>query len=153
MSQRTSNIRQSGLKYGNSDIVMKIKLIIMFFFIVVNLIACSSDNECFVADSVVQVKAIRVDEVDYFIYLRTSGFHEKEAFYELYKSEPIFNSWGKSNSSAISDIHIDSTEGVVSRLVIDNQKLIIVYSKNSSQEVNFKDVQIEVKSLTNKDRL
>jgi hypothetical protein len=33
-------------------------------------------------------------------------------------------------------------------LVIDNQTLTVHYSKDSSQEVDLKDVQIEVKALT-----
>lgn len=136
------------MKHGNRDLVMKINLIIIFFFIAILFIACSPDTDCLIADSVVQVREIRTNEVDYFIYLRISGFHEKEVFYELYNSEPIFNICGKPNIPAIADIHIDSTEGIVSKLVIDNQTLTVHYSKDSSQEVDLKDVQIEVKALT-----
>lgn len=136
------------MKHGNNGILMKIKFIVLFLYMISNLTACSSDTDCFVADSVSLVKAIKVGDLDYFIYLRISGLHEKEAFYELYTNKPIFDACGKSATLAKSDVHIDSASGVVSKLIVDNQQLVIVYAKGKAQEIDYKDVQIEVNALT-----
>lgn len=124
---------------------MKIKLIATLLFIASSLAACSSGADCFIADSVTKIRSFNANEVDYFIYLRISGLHEKEAFYELYTKEPAFDACGKATTLAISDVHIDSAIGIVSKLVIDNKKLIIVYKKGDTQEANYKEVQIELK--------
>lgn len=123
---------------------MRIKLIFLLFASALSLIACSSATDCLVADSVSLVKKIRLGEVDRYIYLRTSGLHEKESFYELYEKQPAFDTCGKPVLPSKADVHIDSTRGAISKLVIDKQRLSIVYIKGKSQEVNYKDVQIEV---------
>ncbi len=117
----------------------------ILLFIAFNLAACFPDIDCFVADSVAQVKSFNANGMDYFVYLRISGLHEKEAFYELYTKKPVFDACGKTATLAISDVHIDSVAGVVSKLVIDNKKLIIIYTKGDAQETNYKEVQIELK--------
>ena len=129
---------------------MKMKGIIFLVFIVTNLVACSSEIDCFTADSVELVKTIETEDSNYFIYLRISGFHEKAAFYELYKSKPTFDACGKSNILAISEDAVDPSEGVVSRLVIDgNLALRAVHIEGNVQEIDLIDVPIEVESLTN----
>ena len=133
------------MKDAHSEFAMKIKQMIFLVFIVTNLVACSPETECFIADSIKLVRTIKIEGSNYFIYLRISGFHDKVAFYELYADKPTFDECGKSNTLAISEEPIDSSAGVVSKLVVDEQRLSIVYSKDSSQEVDLKDVPIEVK--------
>lgn len=82
--------------------------------------------------------------MDQYIYLRTSGLHEKESFYELYEKQPAFDACGKSVLPSKADVHIDLTRGAISKLVIDKQHLSIVYNKSKAQEVDYKDVPIEV---------
>ena len=112
---------------------------------VTNLVSCSRETDCFIVDSVKFVKAIKIDNSDYFIYLRISGFHEKEAFYELYESKPTFVDCRQADILSISDAHVNLLQGGVSKLVVDDRKLSVVYTKDSVQEVDLKDVPIEVK--------
>ena len=137
------------MKPGQGKLIMKMKRMIFFLFIVTNLVACSSEIDCFTADSVKLVKKIKIKDSDYFIYLRISGFHEKAAFYELYKGKPAFDVCGRSNILSISDDAVDPSEGVVSRLVIDGKlSLRAVHITGNVQEIDLKDVPVEVKSLT-----
>ncbi len=124
---------------------MNIKLLVLFFSLMLSVIACSSENECFVADAVTQVKKINIKGGEYFIYLRIAGFNKKESFYELYGSEPKFDLCGKSDTLAISDTHIDSTEGIVEQLVVDDLKLTVVYTKNGTQDTDYKNIPIKIK--------
>lgn len=112
------------------------------------LAACSTETECLIADSIHPVKMINVDGSEYSIYLKVSGFHDKVSFYELYKGKPIFDACGKPSSLAISEEPIDSSLGTVSKLVVDTRGLRIVYTENGSQEVDLKNVPVEIKSLS-----
>lgn len=123
---------------------MKIK-IIFIYLISFLLLSCSIDNDCFVADSIEKVKKISIDDKDHFLYLRISGFNEKEHFYELYNLVPKFNYCGKSTTTLISDIHIDTTEGYMDKLIIKNYKLEVIYSKGDFKIVDFNNVNVEVK--------
>lgn len=123
------------------------KRMIFLVLVVTNLVACSTETDCFIADSVKLVKAIKIDSSDYFIYLRVSGFHEKETFYELYESKPTFGECKQSNILSVSDVHVDFSQGNVSKLVVDDRKLGVVYANDSVQYIDLKDVPIEVKSL------
>ena len=121
---------------------MKIIIVSIFLSILSNVIACSSDTGCFIADSVSQVRIVKVNNEDYFIYQRISGLQEKEVFYELYIKEPTFDACGKSTILAKSDVHVDSTKGIALKLVVDKMKLSIVYTKDNYQGA---DLIIEVK--------
>lgn len=146
---------------------MKIKRIIFLVFIVTNLVACSSEIDCFTADSVDLVKTIETEGSDYSIYLRISGFHEKAASYELYKGKPTFGECRRPDILVISEEGVDRSEepvdssddlvdrldGVVSRIVSklmidDDLKLSIIYIKGNVQEIDLKDIPVEIKSLT-----
>lgn len=79
------------------------------------------------------VKKLKMGEVDQYIYLRISELHEKEGFYELYDKQPVFDACGKSALSSKTGVHIDSTRGEISKLVIDKERLSIVYHNGKSQ--------------------
>ena len=87
-------------------------------------------------------------EVDQYIYLRVSGLHEKESFYELYDKQPVFDACGKSTLPSKADVHIDSKSGAISKLVVNKEHLSIVYHKGQTQKVDYKDVPIEVSAPT-----
>jgi len=141
------------MKRGQGKLIMKMKRLIFLVFIVTNLVACSSEIDCFTADSVKLVKMIETEDSDYFIYLRISGFHEKAAFYELYKDKPTFDVCGRSNILVISEDAVDPSAGVVSKLVIDgNLALRAVHTEGNNQKIDLIDVPIEAESLTNKDK-
>jgi len=137
------------MKRGQGKFIMKMKRMIFFIFIVTTLVSCSPEIDCFTADSVKLVKTMEIKGSDYFIYLRVSGFHDKAAFYELYKDKPTFDVCGKANILAISEDAIDPSAGVVSRLVIDsNLALRAIHIEGNVQEVDLIDVPVEVETLT-----
>jgi len=148
------------MKRGHGKLIMKMKRMSFLVFIITNLLACSPEIDCFIADSVKLVKAIKIEGSDYFIYLRISGSHDKVAFYELYENKPTFDVCGRSNILTIVEEPIDPVAGpvdpfagvvsrVVSRLVVDDDlKLRVVYTEGNIQKIDLKDVPIEVKSLT-----
>lgn len=109
------------------------------------IVACGTKNDCFTSDNVKQLKMINHNNRSYSIYLRISGFQEKESFYELYEGVPSFDDCGKPSIQAKSTVHIDSIQGSVSRLILDGEKLYIVFKKDSSDNANFEDVKIEIK--------
>lgn len=124
---------------------MKMRAIIIYLLIAVGTLACTDNNDCFVAETVTPVKTIRIGGVDHFLYLRSSGFNEKEHFYELYKRSPKFDECGKTDISPISEVHLDTSEGVIVKLVIDKHKLKIIYSEEDNQGTDLSSIPIEVK--------
>lgn len=123
---------------------MKITAIV--YFIIISLISgCSDNHGCFVAETVTPVEKITISGMDHFLYLRSSGFNEKENFYELYKNKPEFDDCGKASLTPLSEVHIDSSKGMIVRVVIDEHKLTIVYSKGKTQNNNPVNVPVEVK--------
>jgi len=129
------------------EIVINMKIKFLFFYVLISslFIGCAEEVDCFVADSVAKVRAVSVNNKTYYVYLRTSGFSEKEHFYELYKNEPKFDDCGKSNSRPISEAHIDTTRGNMSKLIIKDSQIKVIYSKDTPQIVNYKNVQIDAK--------
>lgn len=133
------------MKDGHIKLIIKIKRIIFLIFIVNILIACSQDPDCFIADSIKLVTSIKIGSRDYLIYLRISGFHEKEIFYELYENKPTFDECKQSDVLSISDVHVDLSRGVVSRLIVDDKVLHLVYSNDKAQKFDLEGIPIEVK--------
>lgn len=68
-------------------------------------------------------------EVNQYIYLRISGLHEKESFYELYDKQPVFDACGKSTLPSKADVHIDSKVVRFPKLVVNKERLSIVYQQ------------------------
>ena len=82
--------------------------------------------------------------MDQYIYLRITGLHEKQSFYVLYDKRPAFDACGEATLPSKAEVHIDSTRGEISKLVIDKERLSIVYHKGKTQKAGYKDVPIEV---------
>ncbi len=122
---------------------MRINLYIVFLAISFTLGACTSSNDCFVSDVVDEVKSVTVDSKEYYLFLRTSGFNEKEHFYELYDHKPKFDDCGLSKSTSVSDVHVDSTVGNVGKVVISDKSLNLVYSKDVSALLDLRKVTVE----------
>ena len=122
---------------------MKIKMLLSLFF-VVNITACSAETDCFIADSLTPLKTVKIKGTVYFIYLRISGFQDKVASYELYKDKPVFDVCGQSSIEAIYGDSVDPALGIVTKLVVMNDKLIIIYSKESSRIIELKNVPVEI---------
>ena len=112
------------------------KNIVLFILVSLNLFSCS-EEDCFVADFIKLVDSVKIKDSDYYIYLKVSGFHDKVAFYQLYKGKPEFNSCGEPSHWAISNDDIDTSRGIVSKVVIDNElKLLTIYEDGDNQQVS-----------------
>jgi hypothetical protein len=97
-----------------------------------SVIACSDKPDCLVADSLKEMTAPSLNEKGLHIFLRTSGFNEKEHFYEMYKGMPAFDSCGRTGSSLISLVHIDRSIGYAQKLIVKDNRMEIVYSDDES---------------------
>jgi len=119
-------------------------------FAFIFLISCSKNNDCFIADSIEKIKELYVANTVFYLHLRTSGFNEKEYFYELYDKNPKFNNCGKTSTKLISDIHIDTSKGKPIKLIIKDKKLVLLFSNTNtsttSNIMNFKKIPIEIKN-------
>ncbi len=117
---------------------------VLFVFALLILVSCSKRDDCFIADSVEKIKEIHINDTIYFVYLRISGFNEKEYFYELYDIAPKFNDCVKTEAKAISNLHVDTSEGKPITLMIKNEKLSLLFSKkNEATAVDLKEIFIE----------
>lgn len=121
---------------------MKLNLI---FILVGLIVACSTDNSCAVADTVSLIKEINIKNNRYYIYSRVSGFQEKEIFYEMFSKKPIFDKCRQTKTLSVSDVHIDSSSGAVIKLIVQDETLNIVYSKDAVEKNEYNNVEIEVK--------
>lgn len=124
---------------------MKEKILLTIALLFISLLSCTANNDCNTADSVKQIKSYDVNSHAYFIYVRTSGFHEKEVFFELYDNVPVFDDCGKPDIPIVSAVHVDSTQGTVSKLVINANNLKIVYKKGQIEDIGFDNIPIEIK--------
>jgi hypothetical protein len=120
-------------------------IVIGCFLVLAALASCSQASDCLVADSVKELKVIRIGKADYYLYRKTSGFNDKASFYQLYDSEPSFDRCGKAASQPISDAYIDLTEGYPTKVVVENGKLKLMYSRDGAKPPTFDDVEIVVK--------
>ena len=124
---------------------MRTNLIAVLVMISVVLGACSSPGKCFTSDVVDELQRVNIENKEYHLYLRTTGFNEKEHFYELYGEKPIFDDCGLTESLLISEIHVDSSVGTVSKLVVSDNKLKLEYSKDGLASLDLREVGIEIK--------
>jgi hypothetical protein len=121
-------------------ILVNIKWVILLCLISVGLLSRSSENDCFIADQVELIRVIQIDERDYYVYLKISGWHDKSTFYELYDREPTFNQCGVTGTLPISvmDLNpdLDPEKEKVSGLIINSSRkeMTVVYSKDYSQD-------------------
>jgi len=134
-----------GKTFGSDQLIMRLKKLFIILFATNILIACSEGGDCFVADSVEKIEELHTIDTTYFLYLRTSGFNEKESFYELYNKEPTFDDCGKTDAKPISDLHVDTSVGTPVKLMIKNNTLSLLFSNNANDSVDLKKILIEVK--------
>ena len=78
------------------------------------------------------------------VYLRTTGFGEKESFYELYDQIPEFDTCGVANISPISQTHIDSTLGKPIQLEINNNSMKLFYATGPVSVEVLKNIAITI---------
>lgn len=107
------------------------------------IVACSSDDKCFVADSLEKITTLDIDNQKYQLYLRISGLQEKEAFYEIYGNNPIFDNCGRTDTPVVADTHIDISQGQTTQLIINDTIINITFAKDKSGKVNLTDIKVQ----------
>lgn len=117
--------------------------IIMWSIIIIP--GCSSNTDCFTSDNIDQIKVFYENGKKHTLFLRVSGLQEKEAFFELYSGAPAFDNCGQPSTKPLSMVHVDSTQGAVSKVVVEEEKLVLVYNAFGSSQTNPKDVFVEIK--------
>ncbi len=66
------------------------------------------------------------------LFLRQSGFQEKEFFYELYPETVEFNVCNVGNVEPLDKVHVDTSQGAVDYVAIEAGRLTITYKPSSS---------------------
>ena len=122
-----------------------IKWIVALSMFTVVLLSCMSDDDCFTGDSIDQINTPTIKQQDHFLFLRTSGFQEKESFFELYEKKPTFDECARPDNPPISTAHVDSTGGQIKKLTIQGKELKLIYQPSGEkQKVDPKTIPIEI---------
>ena len=122
---------------------MKLKSLFFLLVLQLSLIACSDETDCGIADAISKVQSVTIKNKSYFLILRTSGFQDKVSFYELYENSPIFDVCGRANFNPVASVEIEASENP-SKLIIENQGLKIIYSKNKATNTDLSNIFVEV---------
>jgi hypothetical protein len=75
--------------------------------------ACSNsetDSECLTSDSVAVIDTLSTGNQILFLVHRISGWHEKIESFEVYDSQPVFNSCGETSSRPLFGASIDNQD-------------------------------------------
>ncbi len=130
---------------------LKISIIVIFLL---SLLSC--DKNCsfdIASDQIRFADSIEVDAKTYYLYTRTSGWHEKVVFFELYDKEPTFDKCTyRPNVNGLYGIHYDyfpddpdSEEKYIKKMILQPdqpEKLKIIYTKDKNKGVaNIYDVK------------
>lgn len=94
--------------------------------------ACSKNPDCMIADSVEEIKNESLNKKGLHLYLRSSGFSEKEHFYELFGAAPSFNECAIATIDTLSQAHVDTSLGTPDKLIVKNNHIVIEYSNDES---------------------
>lgn len=95
-----------------------------------------------IADNVKQLSSPGLERKGLHIFLRTSGFNEKEYFYELFEGIPKFDECGQTQRNFISKTHVDTSIGMPEKLIIRGNKISIEYSSEKENIVPLHEVTI-----------
>lgn len=123
---------------------MRMLIVTIFFLSTITFAACLNEKRCIASDSVKHLKTFEIKDENYNLYLRISGFQEKESFYEIYEGTPVFDDCAQPDIPPRAMAHIDSTKGPVSKLVISGEKLFIAYGSEDLRNINYETIPIEV---------
>jgi hypothetical protein len=123
---------------------MRTGIYLAAFLMLAFVTGCSNKPDCFVADTIKEITALPLNENGLHVYLRSSGFNEKEHFYEMYKGIPVFDECGQPGRQSISQVHVDTSIGYPQKLIVKNNRLEIVYSSDdSSRQVDAIPIEVE----------
>ena len=122
------------------------RMILIFTVVVSILSACSGDIDCsgFPQGSIKKIKSISYLGEPSYLYLRASGFQDKQFFYELYDHEPTFNTCNMTSSEPILEDHVFEQDNYVSHIEIGENKMSIIYTDSKPASYDFESIHIKV---------
>lgn len=108
--------------------------------------ACSSDTDCsgFPQGSIQRIQTIVYLGEPAYLYLRVSGFQDKQFFYELYDHKPVFDHCNITVSKPILEDHIFEQDNYVSHIEINKNKMAIIYTNAKPANYDFESIDIKV---------
>jgi hypothetical protein len=107
--------------------------------------AHAQEDRCWIADSVVPVKTMRIHHKVYTLVLRTSGMHEKVNLFELYPDRPIFDQCGKTSAGPIvSRVLEDDPQRKPIKVIIRKLDIFIVYSNRDRLPADIHKIPVEI---------
>ena len=110
------------------ELANKSTIIAWLFLILIGLqTACSKD--CLVADTNEEIQDAKLNKNHLYLYIKTTGFNEKERFIQLFSAKPEFDACGTPSVEPVTERHIDASAGNVEKLIIQNAQIKVVYSK------------------------
>lgn len=114
----------------------------LFSAVVFGLIACNAP-ECTVSPQLHLADTLQYKGTTYFLYTRTTGFQEKQVFFELYDKQPIFDQCGVAQVKEIFATDYDHRRFVKEVIVRPDEtnyddRLQLIYTDDASQ--GYRDV-------------
>lgn len=109
------------------------------------LFACGKASECLVADSVLELKPVITRNFSYYLFVKTTGLSDKSVFYQMYGERPTFDKCGKPLRTPVSEIYVDSMEGVPAKLIISGKRLDLEYSRGDATVKDLADIVVEIR--------
>lgn len=129
------------------DRVMEIKIpfLSLVFITLLNFSGCTpSEDGCLTRDKLTEIRILKINNTDYYLYLKISGWHDKVVFYELYDKKPVLDACNKANILPIADIVVSPENGTASKLIIKDKQLFLNYTKEKTKEL-LENIFIELK--------
>lgn len=111
---------------------MMLKNLCALILLIIAISACSKQPDCMIADSLQEIENKSLNDKRLHLYLRTSGFSEKEHFYELFKGAPSFDECGATTADTLSQAHVDTSLGSPKKLIIKSNQIQIEYSSDEA---------------------
>lgn len=97
---------------------------------------------CDVADEVMVLDTAVIGGQEYHLVSRTTGFQEKETFFELYTSPPNFDGCGQSSVAPTSKELMDLSEGQLKGIQVEGKALHLVYTKTPSEAIEASEARL-----------
>lgn len=111
---------------------------------VINISGCTpSEDNCLTIDQVTQLKKIKIDNKEHYLFLRISGWHDKIELFNLYDQKPVFDKCMNANIPPISDISVYPENGTASKLLIENKILSLEYTKEKTSN-SLENIAVEI---------
>jgi len=122
------------------------KIVPVLAVLVSILAACSADIDCsgFPQGSIKKIKSFSYLGQPSYLYLRVSGFQDKQFFYELYDHEPKFDTCNMTSSEPILEDHVFEQDNFASHIEINENQMAVIYTDTKPANYDFESIDIKV---------